>query len=293
VRVSIGLPITEATTALDIAECARAAEQHGYESVFVTDHPAPTLDWLRGGGHDTFDPFVALSFAAAATTTIGLHTNLLVLPYRNPIVTAKSVASLDALSDGRVILGVGVGYLEPEFDAVGADFSRRAELAEQALVAMRAAFTGEPQPPHGTVTRPRPGRRPHPPIWVGGNSLAAIRRAVTYGDGWSPMPSPSAATRLLGTPALESVAALASRIEHLRELLAAGPRRDQFDVVAIPTSLSGFATTESPVGEIVDEVSALRAAGATVVAVTLPTLDVTEWTEQAERLRVEVLRWIR
>jgi probable F420-dependent oxidoreductase len=293
VRASIGLPITEATTAADIATCARAAEQHGYESVFVTDHPAPTLDWLRSGGHDTLDPFVALSFAAAATTTIGLHTNLLVLPYRSAAVTAKSVATLDALSDGRVIIGVGVGYLEAEFDAVGADYARRGDIAEQTLVALRAALTGEPQPPHGTVTRPRPARQPRPPIWVGGNSLAAIRRAVTYGDGWAPMPSPQAAERLLGTPPLDSIAALARRIEHLHELLAARPRSEQFDIIAIPSSLSGFTASAPPVAELVDEVAALRAAGATALAITLPTLDVGEWAEQAERLHVEVLRWVR
>jgi alkanesulfonate monooxygenase SsuD/methylene tetrahydromethanopterin reductase-like flavin-dependent oxidoreductase (luciferase family) len=103
-----------------IAELSVAAEKAGYDAVSVTDHPFPGDKWLARGGHHALDPFSSLAFAAASTSTLRLHTNLLVLAYRNPWLAAHQVATLDRLSGGRVILGIGAGYLEPEFDAVGA-----------------------------------------------------------------------------------------------------------------------------------------------------------------------------
>src|SRR5262245_27365287 len=132
-RFSVALPVDrvdapgEFQTGAAIGEIASAAERSGFDAVFVTDHPLPEAGWLAAGGHHAMDPFVALSFAAAATTRIRLQTNLCVLPYRNPFITAKSVATLDALSGGRVILGVGGGYLRPEFDALQAGFETRNE----------------------------------------------------------------------------------------------------------------------------------------------------------------------
>src|SRR3954447_23439839 len=110
-RISLGLPthkvdaFDELCSAAAIAEIARAAEAGGMHSVFVTEHPIPADPWLASGGHHAPDPLVALSFAAAATTTLRLHTNLLILAYRNPFLSAKAVATLDALSGGRMIVG--------------------------------------------------------------------------------------------------------------------------------------------------------------------------------------------
>ncbi len=129
-RLSLGLETSrsdrpeEFVTAEAIAEMAKAAEAAGFDAVFVTDHPFPDDRWLDGGGHHALDPLVALAFAAAATSTIGLHTNLFVLAYRNPFLSAKGIATLDQLSNGRVILGVGAGYLEPEFAALGSRLRR-------------------------------------------------------------------------------------------------------------------------------------------------------------------------
>src|SRR5438309_299293 len=142
-RVSLGLPthrvdrFDQFCTAHAIGELSAAAEAAGFDAVFVTDHPAPGDKWLEHGGHHTLDPFVALAFAAAATTTLRLHTNLLVLAYRNPFLSAKAVATLDHLSGGRVILGIGAGYLEPEFDALGVAFDGRNDLTEEAIVMVK------------------------------------------------------------------------------------------------------------------------------------------------------------
>ena len=120
-------------------ECAAAVEAIGYDACFVTDHPAPDAKWLAAGGHHALDPMVASLFAAAATTCLRLHTHILVLAYRNPLLTAKSVLSLDVLSQGRLILGVAAGYLKPEFAALGVDFDERNELTDEAIDVLRAA----------------------------------------------------------------------------------------------------------------------------------------------------------
>ncbi len=130
-------------TASAVSELARAAEAAGFAAVYTTEHPFPPDAWLAGGGHHAIDPLVALSFAAAATTTVRLHTNLFVLALRNPFLAAKGIASLDVLSGGRVILGIGSGYLEPEFEAVGASFSDRNRRTDEGIAAIRAAWSGE------------------------------------------------------------------------------------------------------------------------------------------------------
>lgn len=304
--VSVGLPVDriptddELLTASGLQACAAAAERLGYGAVFVTDHPAPDAAWLERG-HPTLDPFVALSFAAAATSRIRLHTNLLVLGYRNPFLAAKAVASLDALSAGRVTLGVGVGYLEPEFDALGASFGDRAAVADDALVAMRAAWTGEPVDREGpayraagTVVWPRPTQRPHPPIWVGGNSLAAMRRAVRFGQGWSPMPSPKAAAPHLGTPGIEGVAELADRITRLHELAAEEGRHDSLDIAVIPRTMAGFASGGSGVDRwsseaVLDEIGQLREAGGTALVVNLPGVELASYLDALEQFASEIM----
>ncbi len=149
-KLSLGLPTqrvdqsAEFVTGEAIAEISRAAEAAGFDAVYVTEHPIPEKRWMDTGGHHALDPFVALSFAAAATTTLRVQTHLCVLPYRNPFLTAKAVASLDVLSAGRLILGVGAGYLEAEFEALGVDFAERNELTDEAILTMKAVWRGDP-----------------------------------------------------------------------------------------------------------------------------------------------------
>lgn len=255
-RFVLGLPTdqvdrqAEFLTADAVAEVAQAAERAGFDAVGVTDHPFPQDKWLARGGHQALDPMVALSFAAARTERIKLLTNIFVLPYRNPFLTARAVASLDVLSGGRVIFGTAVGYLRSEFAALGLDYEDRAARTDQALELVKKAWTGDSvtleAPPYevvGHTMRPAPMQRPHPPIWIGGNSKRAIRRTVEHAQGWMPMPQPAAAAKLTRTPPLETMDDLAGRIDLLREAAAAAGRADMPDVCFVPF---GMRMTEHP-----------------------------------------------
>jgi probable F420-dependent oxidoreductase len=183
--------VSEFVTAEAITEIARAAETLGYGAVHVTDHPAPDAKWLDHGGHHALDPFVALSFAAAATTDIKLLTNVYIAAYRNPFLGAKSIQSLAVLSGGRFILGTAAGYLKPEFKALGIDFDRRGALLDEALDVLGKVFTGEDTAFEGTSFAARgvrlcPVPPAPPPIWIGGNSKPAVRRAISRAQGWAP-----------------------------------------------------------------------------------------------------------
>ena len=128
--------------------------------MFVTEHPFPEDEWMRSGGHHALDPFVALSFAAAATSTINVMTFLCVVPYRNPFLTAKAALSVHVLSGERLILGVGAGYLKPEFDALGVDFDERNELTDEAIDVIRrvggtVSMTGRRRRGHTMLPHPR------------------------------------------------------------------------------------------------------------------------------------------
>ena len=180
----------EFVTAEAIADVAQVAEASGFAAVHVTDHPAPDAKWLDHGGHHALDPFVALSFAAAATTDVKLLTNVYIAAYRNPFLGAKSIQSLQVLSGERLIIGTAAGYLKPEFKALGIDFDNRGALLDEALDVLDKVLTGEDIAYEGTSFAARGVRlRPlpaAPPIWVGGNSKPAVRRAVSRAQGWAP-----------------------------------------------------------------------------------------------------------
>ncbi len=183
--------LPEFVSAEAISDIARVGEASGFAAVHVTDHPAPDAKWLDHGGHHALDPFVALSFAAAATTDIKLLTNVYIAAYRNPFLSAKSIQSLDVLSGGRLILGTAAGYLKPEFKALGIDFDNRGALLDEALDVLEKALTGDDVAYDGTSFAARgvrlyPVPATPPPIWVGGNSKPAVRRAVSRAQGWAP-----------------------------------------------------------------------------------------------------------
>lgn len=271
--VSVGLPThrvdrpDEFVTGEAIAELARVAEEAGFGAVSVTDHPFPSDAWMAKGGHHALDPFVALSFAAAATSTIRLHTNLLVVAYRNPVIAAHGVATLDRLSGARVELGVGAGYLEAEFDALGADFANRNEVTDEAIRTMQRVWAGESVDGH--TLQPTPVR---PRIWIGGNSKRAVRRAVELADGWSPFPSPSPKlARFTRTAALAGAEDLRAGIAYAMEHAAAVGRTAPLEVMFMPPSLGTLGHEAAwDAGELLEEIGTLRAAGMTAMTVTLP-----------------------
>jgi probable F420-dependent oxidoreductase len=221
----------------DLNEFAVAAEEAGLDAVNVTDHPFPEDSWLANGGHHAFDPFVALSSMSAVTSTIGLRTNLLVAGYRNPYMAARSIASLDVLSGGRVLVGMGAGYLRAEFEVLGADFSTRGKRFDEAIEAMSAAWSGKSvdregtfYPAHGHSMVPVPIQRPRPPIWVGGNSAAAMRRAALLADGWLPFPQPAVMAAITGSPALTSLDDLKAGIDEVHRLRNEAGLDGNFDI---------------------------------------------------------------
>jgi probable F420-dependent oxidoreductase len=178
-----------------IARVARAAEAAGFESLWGGEHvvlPDPQVPPSPMAPTDRIlDPAIALAYAAALTTRVRLGTGIIILPQRNPLVLAKELASLDVLSSGRLIVGIGVGYLEPEFRALGAPFAHRGAVTDEYLAAMRAIWS-EARPQYhgrfvsfaGVQAHPQPVQRPHPPLVIGGRTDAAFRRAVQQGNGW-------------------------------------------------------------------------------------------------------------
>ncbi|HVM97418.1 MAG TPA: LLM class F420-dependent oxidoreductase [Candidatus Acidoferrales bacterium] len=283
----------EFVTQIAVTEIAKAAEGAGFDACFVTDHPFPPHRWLHGGGHHALDPFVALSFAAAATSKLRLQTHILVLPYRNPFVTAKAVLSLDVLSGGRVILGVAAGYLKGEFAALGADFEARQEVSDDFLRAMKLAWAGDDVQFEGRGFNAagnsmgfRPVQQPHPPIWVGGNSRAAIRRAVELADGWVPFPNTAAMSQYTRTPPMETLDDLKARIAIARELATASGRKQAFDICY---SLMSMAAPAVDPGEVLGRIAQLRALGVTWLTVGFRADTRREYIDAVQRFSRQVI----
>ncbi|MER5888477.1 LLM class F420-dependent oxidoreductase [Streptomyces sp. NPDC001941] len=183
--------------AAELLDVARTADRAGFDYVACCDHVA--IPRRLAGPMSTiwYDPVATLSFLAAATERVRLLSHVAVVGLRHPLVTAKGYATLDHLSGGRLVLGVGAGHVREEFEAVGADFDGRGPLLDETIDALRALlgpeefpdFTGERFSFGGLGQRPRPAQE-RVPVWVGGSSPAAVRRAAVRGDGWLPQGDP-------------------------------------------------------------------------------------------------------
>jgi probable F420-dependent oxidoreductase len=199
----IGLYVFPTEYSIPPAELARAAEERGLESLFVCEHThipaARTTPWPGGSelpreyAH-TLDPFVALTAAAAATSRLRVGTGICLVVQRDPIVTAKAVASLDLLSGGRVDFGVGAGWNREEMANHGTDPRTRMELMRERVEAMTAIWTADEASYQGRFVSferiwswPKPVQRPRPPVWVGGSGPGVFERVAAYGDGWMPI----------------------------------------------------------------------------------------------------------
>lgn len=280
-----------------IAAVATAAEAAGFDGFGFTDHPAPSQRWLEAGGHDAFDPFVALGFAAARTSTLRLIPNIVVLPYRNPFVVAKSGATLDLLSGGRFTLAVGVGYLKREFSALGVDYDERAELFEEALAVIRAVWTtddmsfdGRHFTARGITAHPRPVSSPHPPIWIGGNTGSARQRVALYGDGWCPFPAPPGLARTAGTATIDSLDLLADGVEDLRRRCdAAGKDWSAVDVTFTNMEGGSPASDDFDADAYLASVEKLAGLGVTWLQVGLPGDSLAHALETIDRFRTLVI----
>jgi probable F420-dependent oxidoreductase len=280
--VTAGLPTTrvdvpeEFLTGDGVAEIAAALEDAGFDGCHVTDHPAPDARWLDSGGHHALDPFVALSFAAAATRTLHLQTYIFVAGYRNPFLSAQSALSLDLLSGGRLTMGMAAGYLKPEFGALGVDFDERNDLLEEAIEVMKLAWSGEDVTyegrhfkARGVRLRPLPRATPHPPIWMGGNSTRAIRRAVEMCDGWAPFRTTVDTSRTRTAP-LASIDDLRQRVALVRQLCAETGRTEPLDICF---SAARAGSPSVPAAAQRDELEELAEAGVTWVSVGFDTFE--------------------
>ncbi len=202
--MDLGVYFFSTAYSIDISELAKELEQRGFESLLLPEHThipvSRKTPWPGGGDlpkeyYNTYDPFVALSFAAAATTTLKIGTGICLIPQRDPIVTAKCVASLDHLSKGRFIFGIGGGWNVDEMENHGAQYSNRFKLLKESILAMKQLWSEETGQFHGQFVNfdpafswPKPTQKPHPPIILGGETDYTLKRVVDFCDGWLPRP---------------------------------------------------------------------------------------------------------
>lgn len=276
-----------------VVEISQLVERLGFNAGNVTDHPCPTARWRDSGGHDAQDPFVMLSFVAAATTTLRLQTGILVLPYRNPLITARAASTLDVFSKGRLTLGLGAGYLKGEYFALGADFERRNELMDEYIQAMKLAWTGEEfnfegsgYSARGSRVRPKPVQTPHPPLLVGGNSKRAIRRAVELADGWNPFFTGNVSTDTTRTKSMAGKDDLIEGIQYLREH-SEKIGRETPPVVFLASIMQPGEKWEPQA--VLDRLGQYKALGVVGAAASFEGRTRAEWCDKAEQFASEVL----
>ena len=228
----------------NLRNLAQRAEDLSFDHVWVSDHiiipheVASFYPYAADGvapfqrDNTYFEPLAALNFLAGCTTRVRLGTHVLILPYRNPVLTAKILATLDVLSGGRLILGAGVGWMEEEFQALGLDtYAQRGAVTNEYIRIFKELWTSDHPEFHGehyAISEagflPKPVQKPHPPIWIGGHTNPAIRRAATLGDGWMPIG--------LRPPAILEPEELAEKIARLRRISArAGRAENAVDLV--------------------------------------------------------------
>ena len=212
------------------AELARAIEDHGFDSFWVSEHSHmpldtefPMADSVPRDYASMLDPFVALAAAAAVTSRIKLGTAICLVPQRDPINCAKEVASLDHISNGRVLFGIGAGWNEPEMRNHGTDPAKRFKVMRERVEAMRALWTNEEAEYHGELEDfdpvwqwPKPVQKPHPPVLVAGAHPNVLKRAVAYGDGWLPVVVPEHTEQTEGR--MTSIAELTEWAPRLRQM---------------------------------------------------------------------------
>jgi probable F420-dependent oxidoreductase len=261
--VKLGLTMFPTDSSIAPAELAAAAEERGFESLWFPEHshiPASRRTPFPGGGelpkpyYDVLEPFVALATAAAATRSLRIGTGVCLVVQRDPIQTAKSVATLDLLSGGRFLFGIGAGWNAEEMENHGTRFETRGKLMRERVEAMQAIWTRSRAEYHGELvdfdplmTWPKPVQKPHPPIHVGGGWPHGARRAIRYGDGWAPghgfgdpaekLPEFRARARDAGrdASALEvTIFALPPKAAALAPYRAAGADRGVFGLPAAP-----------------------------------------------------------
>jgi len=256
---------------------ARTAEEAGFDAIALTEHPAPSRRWLDAGGHDALDVFTMLGFCAAVTSRVALMPYVLVLPFRNPVMVAKQIATLDILSGGRLVVPVGTGYLRSEASALGSEFDERNDLFEEAVTTMRAMWSGEDVTVHGRhfdvvgiTSRPRPVQQPYPPLWIGGNGRVARDRVARLGEGWSPVLQDERRARTTRTAPIPTLDALAAAVDDLRRRLDEVGRDPASVTVQFQGERGRFLKENEPLDAYLEWLAAAEEAGADQLIIELP-----------------------
>lgn len=262
-----GLPPSSELGA-SVASFAQAAEKAGFDGMALTEHPAPSGKWLTHGGHSSFDPYVALAFCAAVTKQLKLITHLSVLPYRPPLMTAKAAISTDVLSNGRLIVTCGAGYLRSEFAALGVDIEERSALVDEALEVLNQVWAnpgeltaeGRHWTAKGVAFSPPPVTTTAP-LWIGGNGKAAMRRVAQHAVGWAPMIAPETVATTTGSRAITNLGELKVAIRELHEVLVQHGRDPQTIDICASTSHGELKVDDLDVAAIHAEIDEFADAG--------------------------------
>jgi len=273
----------------DLAEIARTADRTGFDYLASCDHVAIPRRLAAAMSTIWYDPVATLAFLAGVTERVRLLSHVAVVGLRHPLLTAKQYATLDHLSGGRLILGVGAGHVREEFEVLGVDFERRGAVLDESIDALRAALGPEEFPEHhgklydfeGLGQRPRPAQE-RVPVWVGGSSPAAVRRAALKGDGWLPQGDPR--DRLPG------------QIARLRRLREEGGVEGQLTIGAITEPLYvgtpawdvGRRTLSGPPDALAESLRAYRAMGVHQIQVRFRCRSRTELTDQMAAFGAQV-----
>ena len=302
-KINVTLPFdnidnpNEFLTLEAVTQIGAVLERAGFDGGNVTDHPCPSGRWLDSGGHHAQDPFVVLSLLAAVTTRLRLQTGILVLPYRNPFITARAVATLDVFSGGRVTLGLGAGYLKGEYYALGVDFERRNDIEDEYIKALKAAwgadefsFQGTGYEARGNRILPRPVQKPHPPLLIGGNSHRAIRRAAELGDAWYPFFTAGPVSNTARTAAMSGETDLLEGMRYLREHCSTIGRERPPEVIL--SSLTSPGEKLSP-DALIERIGRYQELGITGAALHINGKTRAEWCDNVERCGAEVLARLR
>ena len=267
----------------------QAVDALGFDAVAFTEHPAPSHKWLLAGGHESFDVTAALSYCAAITERVRLMTYLLVVPYRNPLLAAKALATVDVLSGGRATAVVGSGYLKSEFRALGVDFEERNALLDEGIEVMRGVWSqlpfdyeGRHFTASGVAALPHPVQPGSVPIWVGGNSGVARRRAARY-QGWSPLLIDEQLAQTTRTAALTTVDQLRSAVAEVRELAVQERGEGAMVDVQVQSPQSQWLRGDLSVDEHLGHLGELAAAGVNWFVLQPPSGSVEACIEGLER----------
>ncbi len=298
-KINVTLPIDRTDTAEEfwsfesLRRIVQALEGAGFHAACVTDHPCPTQRWLENGGHYAPDPFALLAFVGGVTTRLRLQTGIVVLPYRNPFITARAIATLDRYSGGRAIMSFGAGYLKGEYKALGVDFNQRNELFDEYLRALKPALSGEEFTFEGSGyvalgnrIVPGPIQRPHPPIYVGGNSPRAIRRAVDLADGWNPFFTHAALATTARTASMTCEEDLVRSLDYLRDYCVKVGRAKLPDIVLGSLTAPGQKASSQ---QLLDAIARYRDLGVTGAGYYVNGVTASEYCDNAQRFGEEVL----